>query len=289
LPFISLELTRLINLVGAFFFAGAVGRQAKKEIEVFINSRRSAAASESAKPLVSDGGVSSQRESGLTMDAVWFAYPSSPERFVLRGLSLSIGQGEIVGLAGPSGEGKSTVAKLLLGLYQAQQGRVTVDGVPPAALSREDIARTIGYLPQRPYVFTGTLHDNVCLARPEASAADVERAVEAAGLRPFVATLPHGLQQRVGEDGATVSGGERTRIALARAIVAEVQYLILDEPTAEMDSLLEAGVWMELRRLSATRGVLVIAHRKSTLNACDRVVKLLDAQGEGTRSADYAG
>lgn len=289
MPFIAIELIRPINLVGAVFFAGAVGRQAKKDIEGFIQSRRADSSGCSAATFGSDGSDRVQSGSGLSMDGVWFAYPASPDHFVLRGLSLSIAPGEIVGLAGPSGSGKSTVAKLLLGLYSPQRGAVTIDGVPPAARSRERIARAVGYLPQRPFVFTGTLRDNICLARPQASTADVERAVDGAGLRPFVDALPDGVDQRVGEDGATVSGGERTRIALARAIVARAGYLILDEPTAELDSLMEAGVWNELRSLSAARGVLVIAHRRSTLDACDRVVRLLDAQVDRERREEHAG
>ncbi len=283
MPLIAVELTRPINLVGAFFFAGAIGRQAKRTIQEFVNEQHAVHAHRAGP----QADPERSGETGLAMEHVRFAYPGVPDRLVLDRFSLVVRPGEIVGLAGPSGAGKSTVAKLTIGLYAPQAGAVRVDGTDLSVLCREEIAHRVSYLPQRPYLFSGTLKENICLANPDASSEGIVDAVTAAGLEPFLARLPRGLDHHVGEDGVTVSGGERTRIAIARALVAGSRYIVLDEPTAEMDSLLEVGVWEELRRLSRSVGILVVAHRRSTLAACDRVV-MVEPVSTSTKGERYA-
>jgi ABC-type transport system involved in cytochrome bd biosynthesis fused ATPase/permease subunit/uncharacterized membrane protein YbaN (DUF454 family) len=267
MPLIAIELIRPVNLVGAFFFAGAIGRQAKKEIEDFVNEKPHVDAAFPARGPEPD-------IRGLSVDVERFAYPGAPDRVILNGISISIQPGEIVGLAGPSGSGKSTIAKLLTGLYSLRDGRVLVDGIDINTCSRQEIAGLVGYLPQRPYLFSDSLRENLRLARPEATDDELLAAANAAGLADFVAGLDAGLDTVIGEDGATVSGGERVRIGIARALVARARYVVLDEPSASLDSLRESGLRKELRALSQTMGILIIAHRKSTLATCDRVVEL---------------
>jgi ABC-type transport system involved in cytochrome bd biosynthesis fused ATPase/permease subunit len=268
MPLIAIELTRPINLVGAFFFAGAVGRQAKGDIERFLTE---------VPPPAPPGRASAAVEStGLVLDGVSFAYPRAPGRPVLDGLSFRVDPGEVVALVGASGTGKSTVAKLLAGLYRTDAGDLLADGIPLNALTREDRARTLSYLPQRPYVFAMSLRDNVRLAVPDAADEDVHRALAAAGLEPLLARLPEGLDTPITEDASNLSGGERMRLSLARALLAGARYLVLDEPTAEVDGVAEAGILDHLNGLGDRTGVLLIAHRRSTIDAAQRVVRLPD-------------
>lgn len=276
MPLIAIELTRPINLVGAFFFAGAVGRQAKRDIERFV---RDAVPPAAATPAPSRAaGTNGAGTSGLVLEDVSFSYAAAPDRPVLDRLSLRVDPGEIVALVGPSGSGKSTVAKLIAGLHRADAGRILADGTPLDALASAERARRVSYLPQRPYVFAMSLRDNVRLAVPDADDAAVRAALVAAGLAPLLERMPEGLDTPIDEDASNLSGGERMRLSLARALVAGARYLVLDEPTAEIDGVAEAGILEHLRGLGDRAGVLLIAHRRSTIEATDRVIRLPDAR-----------
>ncbi len=269
MPLISIELTRPINLVGAFFFAGAIGRQAKKELEAFV-------AVVDARPLVpsSSPGTSEVVGTGLVLDDVSFAYPTRPDRPILERLSLRVAPGEVVALIGRSGSGKSTVAKLIAGLYPLTKGHILADGAPLDDLPPEERCRLVSYLPQRPYVFAMSLRDNVRLAVPDADDDAVQAALVAAGLEPLTSRLSDGLDTLIDEDASNLSGGERMRLSLARVLIAGARYLVLDEPTAEIDGIAEAGILDHLRSRSGDTGILLIAHRRSTIAAADRVVRL---------------
>ena len=281
LPLISIELVRPLNLVGAFFFAGVVGRDARREIEGFVNAHPSAPDPGTAVSITPGTTEEVIAEPGvLRLEDVTFAYPASPEVSVLDGFSMQIEQGEVVGLAGPSGSGKSTVARLVLGLLKPQTGRVIVGGHNVGQLDHRELARHVAYLPQHPYLFSGTLRENIALARPSATDAEVADAVRQSGLDEFVLSLPDGLGHRVSENGSTLSGGERMRVALARAVIAGTPFLVLDEPMAELDSMWESNIWRELRSIRSRVGILVIAHRASTLRECDRVVRLAVSEPE---------
>jgi len=281
LPLISIELVRPLNLVGAFFFAGVVGRDARREIESFVNAHPSAPDPGTAASITPGTSEEVIAEPGvLRLEDVTFAYPASPEVSVLDGFSMQIEQGEVVGLAGPSGSGKSTVARLVLGLLKPQTGRVIVGGHNVGQLDHRELARHVAYLPQHPYLFSGTLRENIALARPSATDAEVADAVRQSGLDEFVSSLPDGLGHRVSENGSTLSGGERMRVALARAVIAGTPFLVLDEPMAELDSMWESNIWRELRSIRSRVGILVIAHRASTLRECDRVVRLAVSEPE---------
>ena len=175
---------------------------------------------------------------------------------------------------GPSGAGKSTLARLLLGLLTPDEGEVQVDGVPLAALDPDAWRARVAYVPERPYLLPGTVADNVRLGRPGATLAEVRRALARAHALDLVARLPQGLDTVLGEDGARLSGGERLRVALARAFVKDAPVLVLDEPTSQLDEHTEAEVVAALHDLAAGRTVVTITHRDAPLALHDRVVAL---------------
>ena len=207
----------------------------------------------------------------LCFSAVHYAYDDG-ERPALVGLSFDLPQGGAVALVGPSGAGKSTVAHLLLRFIEPDRGTITVGGRPlrdlPPAAWREKIA----WVPQNPYLFHGTVAENIRLACPDASGEQVERAAHQASAHGFVEALPQGYDTVIGERGARLSGGEAQRIALARAFLKDAPLLILDEATANLDPEIEALVQEAMARLLPGRTALIIAHRLSTVYRADRIV-----------------
>ncbi|MEU0937132.1 thiol reductant ABC exporter subunit CydD [Embleya sp. NPDC005971] len=187
------------------------------------------------------------------------------------GLELTVRPGETIALTGPSGCGKSTVLAVLLGFTRPTAGRVTVGGVDLAELDQDAWRARIAWVPQRPYLFAGTIGANVRLARPEADDAEVHAALVAAGAADFVAAAG-GLDAPLGEDGAGLSAGQRQRLALARAFLADRPILLLDEPTSNLDGDGEAGIVEAVRRLAVGRTVVLVAHRPALLPLADRVV-----------------
>ncbi len=173
--------------------------------------------------------ATSDRAATIAMDAVDFAYPDRVA--ALHGLSLDLAAGQLTVLAGPTGAGKSTVVALLLRFIEPASGSITVDGVPLELIDVADWRAHIGWVPQRPHLFHGTVAENMRLARPDASDDDLLRAIEHAGLSDLIEALPGGLEAPIGEDGVRLSGGQRQRLALARAILRDVPLFILDEPT----------------------------------------------------------
>lgn len=192
-------------------------------------------------------------------------------------VSLTVGPGEVVALTGPSGAGKSTLLQVLLGFVEPTAGRVRVAGVDLAELSRAQWRERIAWVPQRPHLFAGTIAENVRLARPDASEADVAEALHQAGAAEFVAALPLGVRTALGEGGVGLSAGQRQRLALARAFLADRPVLLLDEPTAALDGETEAAVVDAVRRLAAGRTVLLVVHRPALLAVADRVVPMAAA------------
>ncbi|MFE0087371.1 thiol reductant ABC exporter subunit CydD [Streptomyces sp. NPDC058991] len=199
------------------------------------------------------------------------------------GASLTVEDGETVALVGPSGAGKSTLLDVVLGFVAPDEGavRVGASGEGPVDLASLDPVawhRQIAWVPQRPYLFAGTIAENVRLARHEADDAEVLAALREAGAADFVAALPEGMETALGEDGAGLSAGQRQRIALARAFLADRPLLLLDEPTAALDGETEAGIVDAVRRLAQGRTVLLVVHRPALLSVADRVVELRPAQ-----------
>jgi ATP-binding cassette subfamily C protein CydCD len=177
---------------------------------------------------------------------------------------------------GPSGAGKTTIANLLLRFWDPDEGAVRLGGTDIRSLSLDALRERIALVAQDTYLFNDTLEANIRLARPDASAASLLRALERAALADFVASLPAGLDTRVGERGVQLSGGQRQRIAIARAFLKDAPILVLDEATSHLDTLSEAQVRGALSELMAERTTMVIAHRLSTVRSADMIL-VLDA------------
>lgn len=203
---------------------------------------------------------------------VQFGY--SPSRPILRGVSFTIAPGEKVAVVGASGAGKSTLARLLFRFYDPQGGAISIDGVDLRSMPQDALRALIGVVPQDTVLFNDTIEYNIAYGRPGASRADVERAARLAHLESFIARLPQGYDTPVGERGLKVSGGEKQRIAIARALLKDPPILILDEATSSLDSGAEAAILDALQAATERRTTLVIAHRLSTITDADRIVVL---------------
>jgi len=193
---------------------------------------------------------------------------------VLKAASFSVAPGERVALVGPSGSGKSTVADLLLRLLDPDGGKITVDGHDLRDVALDDLRRHVVLVDQEPFVFHATVGDNIRYARPDATADEVREAADAAGLGDFIARLPQGWATVVGERGTALSAGERQRIAIARALLANPSVLVLDEPTAALDPATERHVLAGYERVMRGRTTIVITHRMRLAAAADRVLAI---------------
>jgi thiol reductant ABC exporter CydD subunit len=222
----------------------------------------------------------------LTVDSAHYAYDDG-QRPALNGLSLQITEGQKVALVGPSGSGKSTVAYLLLRFIELERGTITVGGRPLKDLPLRAWREQVAWVPQNPYLFHGTVADNIRLARPLATADNVAWAARQAHAQDLIEALPQGYDTIIGERGTRLSGGEAQRIALARAFLKDAPLLILDEATAHLDPAVEDLIQEAMARLLEGRTALIIAHRLSTVYRADRI--LVMAKGriveEGTHTA----
>ncbi|MGW7135736.1 thiol reductant ABC exporter subunit CydD [Streptomyces xanthophaeus] len=198
-------------------------------------------------------------------------------------VSLTVEPGECLALTGPSGVGKSTLLQVLLGFVTPTAGQVRVAGVDLADLAPAQWHERIAWVPQRPHLFAGTIAENVRLARAAASDAEVDEALRDAGAWEFVSALPRGAQTLLGEGGVGLSAGQRQRLALARAFLADRPVLLLDEPTAALDGETEAGIVDAVRRLAVGRTVVLVVHRPALLAVADRVVAMTAVTSAGPR------
>jgi ATP-binding cassette subfamily C protein CydD len=209
----------------------------------------------------------------IELVGVTYRYPESV-RPALSDIRLVLPAGTRTALVGRSGAGKSTLVSLLLRFMEPTSGQIAVNGLPitelPIAIWREHVA----LVPQQPYLFHGSVHENISLARPAATRDEVERAAELAGAAEFIARLPQGYDTQIGERGSRLSGGEAQRLAIARAFLKNAPLLILDEPTSSLDPTSEALIRAVLERLTHDRTVLVVAHRLNTIYTADRIAVL---------------
>ncbi|MFI1149549.1 thiol reductant ABC exporter subunit CydD [Streptomyces sp. NPDC020817] len=253
-----------LRQVGAQYHAAAEGLAAAEEIFEVLQT-----------PVAAAGGVAAVPPAGLRIE-----FDGVAVRYEGRGedspgpVSLEVGPGECVALTGPSGAGKSTLLQVLLGFVEPTAGQVRISGVDLASLSLGQWRERIAWVPQRPHLFAGTIAQNVRLARPDASADAVAGALKDAGAWEFVAALPRGVDTELGEGGVGLSAGQRQRLALARAFLADRPVLLLDEPTAALDGETEAAVVDAVRRLAVGRTVLLVVHRPALLAVADRVVRV---------------
>jgi ATP-binding cassette subfamily B protein len=205
----------------------------------------------------------------ITVDNVSFAYGGNAD--VLHDVSLAIAPGERLALVGPTGAGKSTLAKLIVRFYDPRVGAISMGGVDLRDATLQSLRERIVVVPQEGFLFTGTIRDNVRIGRPDATDADVERAVDALGVGERFRALPQGLDTEVRERGSRLSAGERQLVSLARAALADPAVLVLDEATSNLDPGTERVVERALERLTENRTVVVVAHRLSTAARADRV------------------
>jgi ATP-binding cassette subfamily B protein len=206
----------------------------------------------------------------ITLEDVDFAY--KPGELVLEDVNLDIKAGESVAFVGPTGAGKSTIAKLVTRFYDPAAGRVLIDGHDLRQVTLTSLRRQLGVVPQEPFLFTGTMRDNIAFARPDATAEEVHEAIRAVGLEELVDRLPDGIDTPVHERGQSLSSGERQLIALARAFLAGPRVLVLDEATSNLDLKSESRVEAALAVLLEGRTAILVAHRLSTAMQADRII-----------------
>jgi ATP-binding cassette subfamily B multidrug efflux pump len=220
----------------------------------------------------------------IRFDHVRFGYGT--ERGVLHDLTLDVAAGERVGLVGVSGAGKSTLVNLLLGFYRLEAGRILIDGQDIAEVDLVSLRDRIAFVSQDVFLFRGAIRDNIALGRPGASQEEVEAAARKANAHDFILGLPGGYDANVGEQGMQLSGGQRQRIAIARALLKDAPILLLDEPTAALDSESEREVQSALDALRRGRTTVVVAHRLQTIIGADRIFVIED--GRAVESGSHA-
>ncbi|MEM8550201.1 MAG: ABC transporter ATP-binding protein [Verrucomicrobiota bacterium] len=226
---------------------------------------------ETAQPLAFPVG-----ELGIEMAKVTFAYPGRPA--VIEDFTLELEPGKVTALVGHTGAGKSTVANLVMRAYDATGGAVKVNGVDIRELSLTDVHRHIGHVAQDPFLFEGSVRDNLLLAKEDATEAEVRAALEGASAWEFVNRLPDGMETNIGEKGIRLSQGEKQRLTIARVLLKNPPVVILDEATASVDTITERQIQQALDNLMNKRTVLIIAHRLSTVRKADKIVVLEKGQ-----------
>jgi ATP-binding cassette subfamily B protein len=203
-----------------------------------------------------------------------FAYPGRDK--VLCGINLTMERGRVLGVVGPTGAGKSSLAKLMLRYYDPAEGEILANGRPLSGVTLDSWRARIGYVSQEAYLFHGTVAENIRLGSPDSSDDALHRAARMAGAHAFIEALPEGYETLVGDRGMKLSGGQRQRISLARAILRDPEFLILDEATSSVDTRTEEVIQNNLKELRSDRITLAIAHRLSTVRQCDEIVVVVD-------------
>ena len=217
-----------------------------------------------------------QPANAVEIRSIRFSYTG--EEDVLRDFSLEVKKGECIAITGTSGCGKTTLSKLLLGLYPLGEGDIRVNGMSMRESDMADLRRQIAYVPQEPYLFQGSIAENIRMGRPEATEKEIREAAKQAHAHDFIMEFPEGYDTTVGERGNNLSGGQRQRIAIARAILKDTSIILLDEATSALDNESEQAVNEALRNLQGQKTILMIAHRPATIELADRVCTMVRAE-----------
>jgi ATP-binding cassette subfamily B protein len=266
----------------AFIVAGSVGAIS----EVYSDLQRAAGATERLLELLGadsqlpEPAEPRQPQEPLHVQArnLSFSYPTRPTEPVLADLSFSAAPGEMLAIVGPSGAGKSTLLDLLQRFYDPTAGQIEIGGVPLPEMRLAELRDLVGFVPQDPVLFAGSLKDNLRYGCPEADEAAMARSLRLAHAAEFIAELPEGLETRVGEGGVGLSGGQRQRLAIARALLVDPKILLLDEATSALDAQSEEHIRESLKDMQGERTIVVIAHRLSTVRQADRILVLEDGR-----------
>jgi len=210
----------------------------------------------------------------IRFDGVTFRYHSESDVNTLENISFEVQPGQMVALVGRSGSGKTTISKLLLGLYPPTAGKITIDGYDISSLALRSLRQQIGVVDQDTFLFGGTIRDNITVGRPQATIDAVIEAAQQAGAHQFIKELPMGYETQIGEGGGMLSGGQRQRLAIARALIEDPPLLILDEATSSLDAESERIIQTNFNKIFTGRTTLVIAHRLSTVRNADKILVL---------------
>ncbi|HWQ42177.1 MAG TPA: ABC transporter ATP-binding protein [Desulfosporosinus sp.] len=266
--FLVVECFRPVNELNNYWHSSFLGFSAAKGVFALLDATVEVAEQENPEMI-----SASNHLVGVSFQNISFAY-SEGKRTALRQVSFDIKPGETVAIVGKSGAGKSTVVNLLLRFFDPQEGNIFLGEKNLRDYSLEYLRSQIAVVFQETYLFYGTVEENLRLAKPEATMAELEKATRMADAHDFISQLQKGYQTIVGERGATLSGGERQRIAIARAILKDAPFLILDEATSSVDALSESAIQVALERLMQNRTTVIIAHRLSTVRKADRIFML---------------
>jgi ATP-binding cassette subfamily C protein len=230
-----------------------------------------------------DGQVREQSLPGIFLHNVSYAYPGRTT--VIRDIAMAVQKGKTTALVGPSGSGKSTIAALLLRFFDPDQGSITIEGVPYTAQSPEELRRQIVMVPQQVGVFSGSLAENLRIAAPDAGEEELREVLRMVRLGDWLDTLSEGLDADVGDAGAKLSGGQKQKLGIARALLSRAPYIIFDEATSSVDPDSERDIWACIADLARSRSLLVISHRLSTIRDADAIYVL--AEGSVAESGTH--
>jgi ABC-type transport system involved in Fe-S cluster assembly fused permease/ATPase subunit len=264
-----MQLAQPLNFIGMIYREIRQGLTDIEKMFDLLGMQREVVDRPGAPPLAVTAGRVEFRD-------VHFAY--DPERQILKGVSFEVPAGKTVAIVGPSGAGKSTISRLLFRFYDAQGGKILIDGQDIDAVRQDSLRAAIGMVPQDTVLFNDTIAYNIRYGRVDASKEDVEKAAELAQIGAFIERLPEGYSTMVGERGLKLSGGEKQRVAIARTILKAPPILILDEATSALDSHTEREIQAALDLVSRGRTTIVIAHRLSTVVSADEIIVLKDGQ-----------
>ena len=276
---LSLEFSRTLLLIGEFFFAGALGREVAAKVIEFLDEK---------VPVLSGAGRNPGSKPGkpvrIELKNITFTFPGA-DKPALKNVSIALEPNETVALIGRSGSGKTTVTNLLLRTLEPDSGTILFDGVPANELAIDWIRQQIALVPQDPFLFYGTIAENLRVAKEDATEEELIAATKNAELYDYIRSTPDGFNTKVGDQGMALSGGQAQRLAIARAFLKNAPIVVLDEPTSQIDVETENLLNRALERLTAHKTVLLIAHRLSTIEQADRIVVLDGGQvaESGTR------
>jgi ATP-binding cassette subfamily B protein len=260
----GLMLTRPVSGLARVYGQWQNARSALTRLEAVLGERPEALGPKTARPAALDGAIAFERVS--------FAYPGRPT--LLDAIDLFVGHRETVALTGPNGAGKSTIAHLLMRFFSPDAGSIRIQGIDVASVPLQALRRQIGLVPQHPLLLHGTVRDNIAYGALAPTDQAIEQAARAARAHEFIESLPQGYETVIGDQGVRISGGQKQRLALARALLKDPPILILDEATAMYDPRGEEDLLVALEALFRTRTVLLITHRPALLALADRVLRV---------------